>query len=110
MLGLYICAELTSSSRDSKEKGREIRRKKINAHRSHIVYFAMSHMRSAEFEQFLALNGIRHIPSSPYHPASNGQAKQAVQTVKKGGQKMQPGLLTDHLGKFLPYTLKLFTD
>ena len=56
---------------------------------------------SAEFEQFQTLNGIRHVTSSPYHPASNGQAERAVQTVKKGVQKMQTGLLTDRLAKFL---------
>lgn len=27
---------------------------------------------SAEFEQFLKNNGVRHILSPPYHPASNG--------------------------------------
>ena len=56
---------------------------------------------SAEFEQFLTLNGIRHVTASPYHPASNGQAERAVQTVKKGLQKMQSGLLTDRLARFL---------
>ena len=56
---------------------------------------------SAEFEQFLTLNGIRHVTSSPYHPASNRQAERAVQMVKKGVQKMQTGLLTDRLAKFL---------
>ena len=32
---------------------------------------------SAEFKDFLAKNGIRHIKVSPYHPASNGQVEQA---------------------------------
>ena len=44
VLGLYIYAELASSSRNSKEKGREIRRQKIDARGSRIVYFVMSHM------------------------------------------------------------------
>ena len=56
---------------------------------------------SAEFEKFLVLNGIRHVTSAPYHPASNGQAERAVQTVKKGVEKMEPGLLPDRLAKFL---------
>lgn len=38
---------------------------------------------SAEFEQFLRNNGVRHILSPPYHPASNGAVERAVQTFKK---------------------------
>ena len=56
---------------------------------------------SAEFEMFLMLNGIRHVTSAPYHPVSNGQAERAMQTVKKGVEKMQPGPLPDRLAKFL---------
>ena len=41
------------------------------------------HFVSQEFGQFMADNGIRHIRSSPYHPASNGAAERLVQTVKK---------------------------
>ena len=37
---------------------------------------------SAEFEQFLK-NSIRHKTSPPYHPATNGLAERAVQTVKR---------------------------
>lgn len=36
-----------------------------------------------EFQQFMRANGIRHIRTSPYHPASNGAAERVVQTVKK---------------------------
>ena len=39
---------------------------------------------SEEFEDFLRSNGIVHIKTAPYHPASNGLAERAVQSVKKG--------------------------
>ena len=37
---------------------------------------------SEEFHQFMQMNGIRHIRSAPYHPASNGQAD--LQTGHEG--------------------------
>ena len=49
---------------------------------------------SAEFEAFMKNNGIRHIKSSPYHPASNGLAERAVQCFKESMKKF---LLTDSL-------------
>ena len=42
---------------------------------------------SQEFEEFLRKNGISHVTSAPYHPASNGLAERAVQIVKKGLKK-----------------------
>jgi len=39
---------------------------------------------SAEFELFLEKNGVKHLTTAPYHPASNGLAERAVQIVKKG--------------------------
>ncbi|CAK1590402.1 unnamed protein product [Parnassius mnemosyne] len=39
---------------------------------------------SAEFTKFCLLNGIAHITSPPYNPASNGQAESFVKIVKKG--------------------------
>lgn len=38
---------------------------------------------SEEFQQFMGLNGVKHICTSPYHPASNGAAERLVQTVKQ---------------------------
>ena len=38
---------------------------------------------SDEFQQFMKGNGIKHIRSAPYHPASNGQAERFVQTLKR---------------------------
>ena len=39
---------------------------------------------SAEFANFLSVNGVRHIRTAPYHPASNGAAERAVQMLKSG--------------------------
>ena len=36
-----------------------------------------------EFEQFLLANGIKHVLSAPYHPATIGLAERAVQTMKQ---------------------------
>ena len=38
---------------------------------------------SKEFLRFTEANGVRHIVSPPYHPASNGAAERAVQLVKQ---------------------------
>ena len=46
---------------------------------------------SAEFEDYLAKNGIKHTKVSPYHPASNGQAERAVRVFKEGMEKMEGG-------------------
>ena len=46
---------------------------------------------SSEFELFNKINVIRHIKVSPHHPASNGLAERAVQTVKSGISKMEGG-------------------
>ena len=43
---------------------------------------------SEEFDMFLKKNGIKHTPIPPYHPASNGSAERAVQTVKQALNKM----------------------
>jgi len=38
---------------------------------------------SNEFERCMKQNGIKHIKTSPYHPASNGEAERFVQTFKR---------------------------
>ena len=43
---------------------------------------------SAEFETFLACNGIKHLTSALYHPSLNGHAECAVQLVKRGLKKI----------------------
>ena len=50
---------------------------------------------SKEFQQFVQLNGIKHVTSAPYHPASNGLAERAVQTLKIGFKKITSGTLED---------------
>ena len=52
-------------------------------------------------QAFLECNGIRHITSAPYHPASNGFAERAVQVVKSGLKKMREGTIGDQLARFL---------
>ena len=37
-----------------------------------------------EFQRFTKANGIQHIKSAPYHPATNGLAERFVQTFKNG--------------------------
>ena len=61
---------------------------------------------SDEFRSFLSRNGIRYMNSSPYHPASNGQAeicvrkvKEALRTMGKGSTELQLQrlLFKDHI-------------
>ena len=56
---------------------------------------------SSEFTDFTKRNGIRHVTSAPYHPASNGLAEWAVQTFKESMKKSLPGSLGTRLPRFL---------
>ncbi|KAL5506337.1 hypothetical protein EMCRGX_G007955 [Ephydatia muelleri] len=55
---------------------------------------------SAEFKTFVAHNGVCHLTSAPYHPATNGLAERAVQTFKEALQKTS-GDIETRLAKFL---------
>ena len=56
---------------------------------------------SSDFEEFMQMNGIRHIRTVPYHPASNGLADRTVQTLKEGLQKLTSGCFETKLSRFL---------
>ena len=52
---------------------------------------------SAEFESFLSSNGIHHLTTAPYHPASNGLAERAVQIINKSLKKNKNIFVLVHL-------------
>jgi transposase InsO family protein len=56
---------------------------------------------SEVFRDFLRRNGIEHVTSAPYHPASNGLAERAVQTVKQGLLKQVSGTIQIKLDRLL---------
>ena len=58
---------------------------------------------SEEFQAFVKSNGIRHITSAPYHPATNGLAERAVQTFKQALRSMHQNSrpVKEKLAKFL---------
>ena len=56
---------------------------------------------SEEFEQILKNNGIKHISSAPYHPATNGLAERAVQIFKAGMWKITDGSTADRIARIL---------
>ena len=57
---------------------------------------------SEEFQAFVRSNGIRHITSILYHPATNGLAKRAVQTFQQAFRSMHQSSkpVNEKLAKF----------
>ena len=58
---------------------------------------------SDEFRKFMLTNGIKHIRSVQFHPASNGQAERFVQSMKHAMKSMgnDHGTVQDKLSRFL---------
>ena len=58
---------------------------------------------SAEFQRFLKTNGIKHITTAPFHPATNGQAERFVQSFKHAMkcEKQSTSQLQTNMAKFL---------
>ena len=62
-----------------------------------------SQFTSDEFATFMKMNGIKHIKSAPYHPATNGLAERFVQSLKQALKTSLSGGKTLHhrLSNFL---------
>ena len=58
---------------------------------------------SAEFQLFLKTNGIKHITTAPFHPATNDQAERFVQSFKHAMkcEKQSTSQLQTNMAKFL---------
>ena len=56
---------------------------------------------SGEFKEFLKLNGIAHLLTTPYHHQLNGLAERMVQALKSGMKKLSEGAVDLNLARFL---------
>ncbi|XP_064653028.1 uncharacterized protein K02A2.6-like [Lineus longissimus] len=56
---------------------------------------------SEVFQTFMSRNGVKHIKVAPKHPASNGLAERAVQSVKEGIDKLVSGSIETKMARFL---------
>lgn len=56
-----------------------------------------------EFAECMQANGINHVRGAPYHPATNGEAEQFVQTFKQAlrKEKEEGGTMRQKLAQFL---------
>ena len=53
------------------------------------------------FEKFCLRNRIRHVPTAPYHPASNGQVERVVRTFKETMKKLRAGDIETKVNRLL---------
>ena len=58
---------------------------------------------SDEFRSFMKQNGIQHVKTPPYHPASNGLAERYVQVFKDGMRKLTGGSMESRVARFLSH-------
>ena len=56
---------------------------------------------SSQFKHFTSQNGIRHVTSAPYHPATNGLAERAVQTFNECMKKTSKDSIDTRISRFL---------
>lgn len=56
---------------------------------------------SAEFEQYMKVNGVKHTCPAPYHLSSNGQAEHTLQTFKEALKKITDGDIETRICRFL---------
>ena len=52
-------------------------------------------------QEFVSMNGIKHIFFAFYHPATNGQAERAVQSLKRSLHEILHITVVERLTKFL---------
>lgn len=77
--------EVRVMSSTSAAKTLDVLREWFSAHGipEHIVTDNGPQFTAEEFEVFTKRNGIKHVKSAPYHPASNGLAERFIQSLKQ---------------------------